>query len=177
MAEDENLSVLMDSLRGANLNEDNFAKEVNTVHFYTRKAVQADWRLKIIVSLPLTESLRVQGLKMRLMEEYEDGENFSDELPLVYDPEAIASYWGKRRGSIAKRVLQLSQVSSGFISSLLLDLVRGELKKNEVQRAIELRDIITSLGPAYIKLGKQTHTHTHIHSLSSRVCVRVCTRA
>lgn len=91
---------------------------------------------------------------MRLMEEFIDGEEFSDELPLVYEPEAIASYWGKRSTSIVKRVLQLSQVSGGFISSLLFDLVRGELKKNEVNRAIELRDIITSLGPAYIKLGK-----------------------
>jgi aarF domain-containing kinase len=30
----------------------------------------------------------------------------------------------------------------------------GKLKDNEVKRAIQLRDIVTSLGPAYIKLGQ-----------------------
>jgi predicted unusual protein kinase regulating ubiquinone biosynthesis (AarF/ABC1/UbiB family) len=29
----------------------------------------------------------------------------------------------------------------------------GKLQANEVKRAIQLRDIVTSLGPAYIKLG------------------------
>lgn len=29
----------------------------------------------------------------------------------------------------------------------------GKLKENEVRRAIQIRNIVTSLGPAYIKLG------------------------
>lgn len=43
--------------------------------------------------------------------------------------------------------LQLLSISSGFLSSLAMDALRGDLSKNEVQRAIELRNIVTSLGP------------------------------
>lgn len=34
----------------------------------------------------------------------------------------------------------------------------GKLKEHEVKRAIELRNIVTSLGPAYIKLGQVRHS-------------------
>lgn len=36
----------------------------------------------------------------------------------------------------------------------MTDIAFGNLKKNEVQRAIDIRNIVTSLGPAYIKLGQ-----------------------
>lgn len=34
------------------------------------------------------------------------------------------------------------------------DAMRNQLKQTETARAIELREIMTSLGPAYIKLGQ-----------------------
>ena len=37
---------------------------------------------------------------------------------------------------------------------MLIDSINGTLQQNEVKRAIELRNIVTSLGPAYIKLGQ-----------------------
>jgi len=37
---------------------------------------------------------------------------------------------------------------------LAADIVFGKLKENEIKRAIEIRNIVTSLGPAYIKLGQ-----------------------
>lgn len=37
---------------------------------------------------------------------------------------------------------------------VLGDVLSGKFDDNQVQRAIELRDIMTSLGPAYIKLGQ-----------------------
>lgn len=77
-----------------------------------------------------------------------------DQLPLTYDPEAIADYWGVRPVSVVSRVLQLGAISSTFVSGLLWDWATGQLKNNEVRRAIEIRQIVTSLGPAYIKLGQ-----------------------
>ena len=77
-----------------------------------------------------------------------------DALPLVYSPTGIAAYWGARKGAIAKRIVQLTSVAGSFVAGLALDAVRGTLKENEVKRAIELRDIVTSLGPAYIKIGQ-----------------------
>ncbi|KAJ6822412.1 uncharacterized protein M6B38_389380 [Iris pallida] len=75
-------------------------------------------------------------------------------LPLVYDPDIISAYWGKRPRAVATRIVQLLSVAGGFLSHLALDLITKKVKENEVARAIELREIVTSLGPAYIKLGQ-----------------------
>ncbi len=45
-------------------------------------------------------------------------------------------------------------IAGGFLGRLAFDAMRGQLKETEVARAVELRDIMTSLGPAYIKLGQ-----------------------
>jgi len=42
----------------------------------------------------------------------------------------------------------------GFLGGLAMDALQGRLETNQVKRAIQLRDIMTSLGPAYIKLGQ-----------------------
>jgi aarF domain-containing kinase len=45
-------------------------------------------------------------------------------------------------------------IAGGFIMRLAWDSLRNQLKQTETARAIELREIMTSLGPAYIKLGQ-----------------------
>ena len=124
MEADEDLSALMAGLRGQNLDENDFA------------SADVDMRL-----------LNFDGSSAAASEA-------GDALPLVYEPDQIAAYWRKRSGAIAQRIVQLLGVSGTFLSSLALDALRGTLKENEVQRAIELRDIVTSLGPAYIKIGQ-----------------------
>ncbi|KAF3793510.1 Uncharacterized protein EJ110_NYTH03681 [Nymphaea thermarum] len=91
-------------------------------------------------------------VRMRLVE-VSDAEG-GDTLPLVYDPALISAYWGKRPRAVATRIVQLLAVAGGFLSRLLGDLITKKIKENEVARAIELREIVTSLGPAYIKLGQ-----------------------
>ncbi|KAJ7299863.1 hypothetical protein O6H91_Y130400 [Diphasiastrum complanatum] len=76
------------------------------------------------------------------------------DIPLVYKPEAISAYWGSRPRAVMTRILQLLSVSGSFLSHLAWDFVNKKVKENQVARAIELRDIVTSLGPAYIKLGQ-----------------------
>ncbi|OAY28226.1 uncharacterized protein sll0005 [Manihot esculenta] len=90
------------------------------------------------------------NIKLRLVELDES----SEFLPLVYDPASIATYWGKRPRAVATRALQLLSVAGGFLSRLAWDIINKKVKENEVARAIELREIVTSLGPAYIKLGQ-----------------------
>ncbi|KAK9160339.1 hypothetical protein Syun_006680 [Stephania yunnanensis] len=90
------------------------------------------------------------NIELRLVEVEEGYES----LPLVYDPAIISLYWGKRPRAIAKRIVQLLSVGGGFLSRLVSDVIKKKVKENEVARAIELRDIVTSLGPAYIKLGQ-----------------------
>lgn len=53
----------------------------------------------------------------------------SDSLPLVYDPDIISSYWGKRPRSVATRIVQLTSVAGGFLSRLLWDVVNKKVKE------------------------------------------------
>ncbi|KAL1330358.1 hypothetical protein HN51_047598 [Arachis hypogaea] len=108
----------------------------------------------------LMRGLRGQNLKdslfaaddveLRLVEVDES----SEFLPLVYDPPSISAYWGKRPRAVATRIVQLLSVAGGFLSRIAWDVIKKKVKENEVARAIELREIVTSLGPAYIKLGQ-----------------------
>lgn len=75
MEEDENLKVLMASLRGQNLSDADFADE---------------------------------NVQMRLVVVNEDGEG----LPLEYDPEVIADFWGRRPVAVFSRIVQLLSTSA-----------------------------------------------------------------
>lgn len=71
-------------------------------------------------------------------------------------------------------------LSGGFLSGIILDFARGTLKANEVKRAIEIRNIVTSLGPAYIKLGQALSIRPDILSPAAmnelqKLCDKVCT--
>eukprot|EP00242_Pyramimonas_sp_CCMP2087_P001597 CAMPEP_0198231242 /NCGR_PEP_ID=MMETSP1445-20131203/115098_1 /TAXON_ID=36898 /ORGANISM="Pyramimonas sp., Strain CCMP2087" /LENGTH=528 /DNA_ID=CAMNT_0043911845 /DNA_START=305 /DNA_END=1888 /DNA_ORIENTATION=- len=110
----------------------------------------------------LMRGLRGQGIneddfastttQMRLID-FDQGDAI-DSLPLDYDPDAIAAYWSKRPAAVTQRVFQLLGVSGWFITSIVGDILFKRVKQNEVLRAQQLRDIVTSLGPAYIKLGQ-----------------------
>ncbi len=76
------------------------------------------------------------------------------DLPLVYSPEAINGFWGRRPVAVASRALQLLGIGGSFFARFAFDFFTGRLAATEVQRAIELRNIVTSLGPAFIKLGQ-----------------------
>lgn len=92
------------------------------------------------------------NVRMQLVEI--DSSYEGDALPLVYDPDQIAAYWSKRPVAVMTRVLQLMGIAGGFISSIVGDLIAGNIERNDVLRARQLREIVTSLGPAYIKLGQ-----------------------
>lgn len=103
------------------------------------------------------------NIKLRLVEVNES----SEFLPLVYNPGTISAYWGKRPRAVASRIIQLTSVAGGFLSRLAWDVINKKVKENEVARAIELREIVTSLGPAYIKLGQALSIRPDILSPSA----------
>ena len=94
------------------------------------------------------------GVTMQVLDLEKLKQAGDDELPLYYDAELIASYWSKRPGAVAQRIVQLSGIAGGFITGIVSDIVQKKTEENSVKRAIQLRDIVTSLGPAYIKLGQ-----------------------
>lgn len=138
MAEDSDTKLLMDALRGKNLNDDDAA---------------------------------VAGLQMRLVDVVA-GTDGNDILPYDYDPEALKRFFSKRPLSVLTRVFQVATVGSGFLFNAAMDQLLGRLKRNpdlEVERAAELRDTITSLGPFFIKIGQALSIRPDILSPRSMV--------
>lgn len=75
-----------------------------------------------------------------------------------YDPERINNYYRKRPLAVVRRLVALILPGTAFGIRLLFDKVRGRIAKNEQKRAIELRSILTELGPTYIKIGQALST-------------------
>lgn len=77
---------------------------------------------------------------------------------LVYDPVAIANYYRPRPLRIFLRLIELIWTFLGFSLGLLWDRQTGNQTNNEARRAIQLREVLTKLGPAYIKIGQALST-------------------
>ncbi|EKV01952.1 putative unusual protein kinase [Leptolyngbya sp. PCC 7375] len=80
-----------------------------------------------------------------------------DEL-LTYDPVAIERYYRSRPFQIILRLLELVWTFLGLGLAALWDKQTGGQAKNEVKRAVQLREALTKLGPAYIKIGQALST-------------------
>lgn len=77
---------------------------------------------------------------------------------LTYDPDAIARYYKSRPLQIIFRLIELLWKFLGFGLGLLWDKRTGNQAKNEAKRAVQLRQVLTDLGPAYIKIGQALST-------------------
>jgi aarF domain-containing kinase len=95
------------------------------------------------------------GTTLQLVGE-EEGREKSN-LPYDYNPQVLQSYFSARPMLVLKRVVQVVTTLGGYTFNVGMDkfLRRSLYDTNlEVQRASELRNVITSLGPFYIKLGQ-----------------------
>lgn len=115
------------------------------------------------------DDLAASGLEMKLVLEVDDDTG----LPLVYDPNLLAQCFSKKPWVVVKRIAQVLAAGGGFFTKLAVDLVtKKDYKQNpelEIQRAGELRDLITSLGPFYIKLGQALSIRPDVLSPRSMV--------
>jgi predicted unusual protein kinase regulating ubiquinone biosynthesis (AarF/ABC1/UbiB family) len=82
-----------------------------------------------------------------------------------YDAKAIANYYSKRPWQVIWRILSTVFMVAGFLLGLLWDKLTGHgdfvpnaSGRPQPQRAIQLRQIITNLGPTYIKVGQALST-------------------
>ena len=75
-----------------------------------------------------------------------------------YDPEAIAAEYGQRPFKVWGRLLGILWTFLTFVLALLWDKQTGQIEKNQRKRAIRVREVLTKLGPAYIKIGQALST-------------------
>ncbi len=75
-----------------------------------------------------------------------------------YDPVAIAKYYRFRPWLVVLRAIRIIWYFSGFLIGLQLDQSVGTFESNKIIRANQLRELITALGPTYIKVGQALST-------------------
>jgi predicted unusual protein kinase regulating ubiquinone biosynthesis (AarF/ABC1/UbiB family) len=75
-----------------------------------------------------------------------------------YNPQAIASYYNRRPWLVIWRAIIIVWLFAGFLIGILLDRSVGNTEVNKYQRAEQLREILTQLGPTFIKVGQSLST-------------------
>lgn len=86
------------------------------------------------------------------------GINQSSSSRRSYDPEAIAQYYRYRPWVAIWRTITVIWYFLGLIVGLLWDRWRHPEVEHTPERATQLREIITRLGPTYIKVGQALST-------------------
>ncbi len=75
-----------------------------------------------------------------------------------YNPVAIAEQYRKAPLTVLRRILNITFPVLLFAINIWWDRFRGRNSLNERRRAIQLRKLLTNLGPAYIKVGQALST-------------------
>ncbi|WP_068815914.1 ABC1 kinase family protein [Phormidesmis priestleyi] len=75
-----------------------------------------------------------------------------------YDASAIAQYYRYRPWRAIWRALRIAGLFLGFILGLKWDDWQGQTERNKCRRASQLRQILTDLGPTFIKVGQALST-------------------
>jgi predicted unusual protein kinase regulating ubiquinone biosynthesis (AarF/ABC1/UbiB family) len=82
----------------------------------------------------------------------------SEPETVLYDPVEIQEQYRGRFLQVLGRILTVLKPTISFAFGLWWDKQWGILVKNEQRRAIQLRKLLTKLGPAYIKIGQALST-------------------
>ncbi|MDF5707839.1 MAG: AarF/ABC1/UbiB kinase family protein [Nostoc sp. S4] len=75
-----------------------------------------------------------------------------------YNPEAIARYYRYRPWVAWGRLLRIIWSFAGFLLNIKLDEWQDKVEQNKLKRAIQLRKLLTGLGPTFIKVGQALST-------------------
>jgi predicted unusual protein kinase regulating ubiquinone biosynthesis (AarF/ABC1/UbiB family) len=81
-----------------------------------------------------------------------------DGIPLRYDPQAIAGYYRSRPWLVMGRTIGIFFPLLAYFLGVWWDGKQGKKITEQRDRAIQLRDTLTNLGPAFIKIGQALST-------------------
>lgn len=82
----------------------------------------------------------------------------SEPETVLYDPVEIQAQYSGRFLQVFRRILTVLQPTLSFAFGLWWDKQWKIVVKNERRRAVQLRELLTKLGPAYIKIGQALST-------------------
>ncbi|MDB9374194.1 ABC1 kinase family protein [Nodularia sphaerocarpa] len=77
---------------------------------------------------------------------------------ILYDPQEIGAYYRQRPLKVLQRIFAVLGPTISFVFGLWWDSRRGIAVKKDQRRAVQLRELLTKLGPAYIKIGQALST-------------------
>mmetsp|Transcript_87803 Transcript_87803/g.151529 ORF Transcript_87803/g.151529 Transcript_87803/m.151529 type:complete len:859 (+) Transcript_87803:1-2577(+) len=80
----------------------------------------------------------------------------------VYDAKAARDFFFKRPFAVLARTVSLLVRSAGFGLALLADASTGQLEARSDQRAVQLTELLTELGPTFIKVGQTASIRTDL---------------
>lgn len=102
-----------------------------------------------VVSLPTSEEAPIRNAHPRIAVESPE---------FHYNPEEIAAYYRQRPLQVLSRIFTVLTPIFSFAFGVWWDSKRGVVVKNDRRRAIQFREVLTKLGPAYIKIGQALST-------------------
>ena len=76
------------------------------------------------------------------------------EMGIKYEPERLAASLGKRSDELNKRAFRVATSLGRFLTAILTDYATGQLTNNAEYRSKQLRDVLSDLGPSFIKVGQ-----------------------
>ncbi len=82
----------------------------------------------------------------------------SDLATLKYDPDLIAAFYRTRTLQVWRRAFGIVLPFVFFALRLWWDGITGKKEEKERSQAVHLREMLTNLGPAYIKIGQALST-------------------
>lgn len=75
-----------------------------------------------------------------------------------YNSDAIAQYYRYRPWRVFWRTFTIIWSFAGFVLSFKLDEWLNKIEQNKLKRAVQLRQLLTRLGPTFIKVGQALST-------------------
>jgi predicted unusual protein kinase regulating ubiquinone biosynthesis (AarF/ABC1/UbiB family) len=75
-----------------------------------------------------------------------------------YEAKTIAKYYIRKPWQVIWRTFSIIFMFTGFLLGVLWDRATGKSEGHQPERATQLREIITKLGPTYIKVGQALST-------------------